>query len=376
MSDRILVTRSSMPTLDEYVEEIAPLWESHWLTNMGVKHKKLEAMLKERLGVGNLALFTNGHNALECILEAMALPASGEVITTPFTFASTTHAIVRKGLTPVFADVMPGNLTLDPESIEKMITPRTCAIVPVHVYGNLCDVDAIREIADRHGLRVIYDAAHAFGVERECAGGEWKSAAAFGDASMFSFHATKVFNTVEGGCVCFKDERLYPLLNQWKNFGITGPEDVEYVGGNAKMNELCAAMGVCNLRHLDGEIEKRRKVAERYWERLEGAPGVTAFKPGEGVRHNYAYLPVLFDSQVFGATRDDVFDALDAVGVGARKYFYPLVSDFACYRSVYTSDRTPVAKKAAAQVLTLPMYADLALADVDRICDAVLGCAK
>ncbi len=376
MSDRILVTRSSMPTLDEYVEEIAPLWESHWLTNMGVKHKKLEAMLKERLGVGNLALFTNGHNALECILEAMALPANGEVITTPFTFASTTHAIVRKGLTPVFADVMPGNLTLDPESIEKMITPRTCAIVPVHVYGNLCDVDAIREIADRHGLRVVYDAAHAFGVERECAGGEWKSAAAFGDASMFSFHATKVFNTVEGGCVCFKDERLYPLLNQWKNFGITGPEDVEYVGGNAKMNELCAAMGVCNLRHLDGEIEKRRKVAERYWERLEGAPGVTAFKPGEGVRHNYAYLPVLFDSQVFGATRDDVFDALDAVGVGARKYFYPLVSDFACYRSVYASDRTPVAKKAAAQVLTLPMYADLALADVDRICDAVLGCAK
>ena len=376
MSDRILVTRSSMPTLDEYVEEIAPLWESHWLTNMGVKHKKLEAMLKERLGVGNLALFTNGHNALECILEAMALPASGEVITTPFTFASTTHAIVRKGLTPVFADVMPGNLTLDPGSIEKMITPRTCAIVPVHVYGNMCDVDAIREIADRHGLRVIYDAAHAFGVECECAGGEWKSAAAFGDASMFSFHATKVFNTVEGGCVCFKDERLYPLLNQWKNFGITGPEDVEYVGGNAKMNELCAAMGVCNLRHLDGEIEKRRKVAERYWERLEGAPGVTAFKPGEGVRHNYAYLPVLFDSQVFGATRDDVFDALDAVGVGARKYFYPLVSDFACYRSVYTSDRTPVAKKAASQVLTLPMYADLALADVDRICDAVLGCAK
>ena len=376
MSDRILVTRSSMPTLDEYVEEIAPLWESHWLTNMGVKHKKLEAMLKERLGVGNLALFTNGHNALECILEAMALPANGEVITTPFTFASTTHAIVRKGLTPVFADVMPGNLTLDPESIEKMITPRTCAIVPVHVYGNLCDVDAIREIADRHGLRVVYDAAHAFGVERECAGGEWKSAAAFGDASMFSFHATKVFNTVEGGCVCFKDERLYPLLNQWKNFGITGPEDVEYVGGNAKMNELCAAMGVCNLRHLDGEIEKRRKVAERYWGRLEGAPGVTAFKPGEGVRHNYAYLPVLFDSQVFGATRDDVFDALDAVGVGARKYFYPLVSDFACYRSVYASDRTPVAKKAAAQVLTLPMYADLALADVDRICDAVLGCAK
>lgn len=365
-----------MPSFKEYCEEIAPLWDSHWLTNMGVEHKKLETALKERLGVGNLALFTNGHNALECVLEAMALPAGGEVITTPFTFASTTHAIVRKGLTPVFADVDPDNLTLDPESIEEMITPRTCAIVPVHVYGNLCDVDAIWKIADRHGLKVIYDAAHAFGVERKCAGGEWESAAVFGDAAMFSFHATKVFNTIEGGCVCFKDEALYPLLNQWKNFGITGPEDVKYVGGNAKMNEFSAAMGVCNLRHLDGEIAKRRAVAERYWERLEGAPGVTVFRPDDGVRHNYAYLPVLFDPEAFGADRDDVFDALNEVGVGARKYFYPLVSDYACYRSVYSSDRTPVAKKAARQVLTLPMYADLPLVDVDRICDTVLATGK
>lgn len=376
MSDRILVTRSSMPALEEYVEEIAPIWESHWLTNMGTEHRKLEAALKERLGVGNLALFTNGHNALECILEAMALPAGGEVITTPFTFASTTHAIVRKGLTPVFADVKAGDLTLDPESVERAITPRTCAIVPVHVYGNLCDVDAIQQIADRHGLKVIYDAAHAFGVERLMPDGRWRSAPSFGDASMLSFHATKVFNTIEGGCVCFQDDALYPLLNQWKNFGITGPEDVEYVGGNAKMNEFCAAMGVCNLRHLDGEIAKRKAVAERYWERLEGTPGVTIFKPGAGVKHNYAYLPVLFDPEVFSATRDDVFDALDAVNVGARKYFYPLVSDFACYRSVYSSDRTPVAKRAASQVLTLPMYADLTLADVDRICDAALAAGK
>ena len=193
---------------------------------------------------------------------------------------------------------------------------------------------------------------------------------------MFSFHATKVFNTIEGGAVCFRDEALYPLLNQWKNFGITGPEDVEYVGGNAKMNEFCAAMGVCNLRHLDAEIAKRKAVAERYWERLEGAPGVTVFEPGEGVRHNYAYLPVLFDPETFGAARDDVFNTLDTVGVGARKYFYPLVSDFACYRSVYSSDRTPVAKKAASQVLTLPMYADLALEDVDRICDVILSTGK
>lgn len=376
MSDRILVTRSSMPTLDEYIEEIAPLWDSHWLTNMGVEHKKLEVALKERLGVSNLALFTNGHNALECILEAMELPMGGEVITTPFTFASTTHAIVRKGLTPVFADVNPENLTLDPASIERMITPRTCAIVPVHVYGNLCDVDAIQKIANEHGLKVIYDAAHAFGVERQDTDSHWQSVAAYGDAAMFSFHATKVFNTIEGGCVCFKNAELYDTLNHWKNFGITGPENVVYVGGNAKMNEFCAAMGVCNLRHLDAEIAKRKAVAERYWERLEDTPGLTVFKPGRGMRHNYAYLPVLFDPQIFGATRDDVFDALDKVNVGARKYFYPLVSDFACYRSVYSSDRTPVAKRSACQVLTLPMYADLELEDVDRICDTVLGCER
>ena len=368
MDSRILVTRSSMPSLEEYVEEIKPLWESHWLTNMGVEHKKLEAALKERLKVENVALFTNGHNALECILEALDL--RGEVITTPYTFASTTHAIVRKSLTPVFADVKPDDYTIDPESVERLITPRTCAIVPVHVYGNLCDVDTIQRIADEHGLKVVYDAAHAFGVER---GGV--SAAAFGDASMFSFHATKVFNTVEGGAVCFKDPALYPVLNQWKNFGITSPEDVEYVGGNAKMNEFCAAMGVCNLRHLDGEIAKRGKVEERYRERLAGVRGVRLVDPQPGVRPNHAYMPVVF-GDAFGATRDEVFDALDRAGIGARKYFYPLVTDYACYRSVYSSDRTPVAKDVASRVLTLPMYADLALGDVDRICDVVLGCAR
>lgn len=367
--NRILVTRSSMPSLQEYVDEIAPLWESHWLTNMGAEHKKLEKAIADRLGVCNVALFTNGHNALECILESMDL--HGEVITTPFTFASTTHAIARKGLTPVFADVRSEDLTLDPSAIEKAITPRTCAIVPVHVYGNLCDVDAIQDIADRYNLRVIYDAAHAFGVERDGV-----SSASFGDVSMFSFHATKVFNTVEGGAACFRDSGLYDRLNQWKNFGITGPEEVSYIGGNAKMNEFCAAMGVCNLRHLDGEISKRKAVAERYWDRLGGVSGLTVFMPPHEVKSNYAYMPVLFDPEIFGATRDDVYEALDEAGVGARKYFYPLVSDYACYRSVYSSDRTPIAKRAASQVLTLPMYADLALSDVDRICEVALGCAK
>ena len=377
MGNRILVTRSSMPPLDEYVAEIAPLWESHWLTNMGEKHCELEAELKGRLKVGNVALFTNGHNALECALEALGLPKGGEVVTTPFTFASTTHAVVRKGLVPVFADVRPSDLTLDPEAVEAAITPRTVAIVPVHVYGNLCDVDVLQGIADRHGLKLVYDAAHAFGVERRNPEtGEWEGAASFGDASMLSFHATKVFNTIEGGCMCFKDPALGAELARWRNFGIDGPEDVEYVGGNAKMNEFCAAMGVCNLRYLDEEIAKRKVVAERYWGNLEGIPGVRAIKPASGVLPNYAYMPVMFDPEAFGATRDDVFDALAAHGIGARRYFYPLVPDFACYRSVYSSERTPVAKRAAERVLTLPLYADLALSDVERICEIVRGCAR
>lgn len=365
----ISVTRSSMPSREEYLEEIAPLWESHWLTNMGAEHIKLEESLKKYLSVKNIALFTNGHAALECVLEALDL--RGEVITTPFTFASTTHAIVRKGLTPVFADIKPGDFTIDPASIEKLITRRTVAIVPVHVYGNLCDVDAIQGIADRHGLKVIYDAAHAFGVERAGV-----SSANFGDASMFSFHATKVFNTIEGGAICFKDASLYPLLNQWKNFGITGPEDVEYVGGNAKMNEFCAAMGVCNLRHIDEEIAKRAKVEAAYREKLAGIPGLKLVDPQKDVRHNHAYMPVVFDELVFGATRDDVFRALADNGIGARKYFYPLVPDFACYKAVYSSKRVPVAKWVSDRVLTLPMYADLALDDVARICDVVRGCAR
>lgn len=369
MNDRILVTRSSMPSFEEYCAEVRPLWESRWLTNMGVEHHKLEGALRAYLGIDNVCLFTNGHSALECILEAMQL--EGEVITTPFSFASTTHAIVRSGLTPVFADVRPQDCTLDPASIEALITPRTCAILPVHVYGNLCDTEAIEALARRHGLKVVYDAAHAFGVERRGV-----SAAAYGDASMFSFHATKVFNTIEGGAACFRDPALYDALNQWKNFGITSPEDVEYVGGNAKMNEFCAAMGVCNLRHLNEEIARRRCVAERYWERLEGLAGVRVFRPPADTRHNYAYLPVLFDPKAFGANRDEVFEALARIGVGARKYFYPLISDYACYRSVYASERTPVARRIAARVLTLPLYADLSLADVDRICDAVAGCAR
>lgn len=361
----ILVTRSSLPPFEEYADEIRGLWESHWLTNMGEKHLALEEALEKYLDVDDIALFVNGHAALECVFEAMEL--SGKVITTPFTFASTTHAIVRCGLEPVFCDIKPDDYTMDPELLEDLITEDVCAIVPVHVYGNLCDTDAIEAVAARHGIPVIYDAAHAFGVRRDGV-----SAATFGDASMFSFHATKVFNTIEGGAVCFSDPALKEKLNQWKNFGITGLESVEYVGGNAKMNEFAAAMGLCNLRHLDGEIAKRRVVAERYWERLGETDGLVLSLPAAGVESNYAYMPVVFED-AFGATRDEVFAGLRERGVFSRKYFYPLTSDFECYSGRFDSSATPVAKRLAERVLTLPMYADLALEDVDRICDLVLS---
>lgn len=368
MADRrILVTRSSMPDFEEYTSEIKSLWDSHWLTNMGVKHQEFEADLKRYLDVDEIALFTNGHNALECALEAMEL--KGKVITTPFSFASTTHAIVRKGLEPVFADIKESDYTLDPAKIEELIDEDTCAIVPVHVYGNLCDVDAIWDIAKKHHLKVIYDAAHAFGVKRAGV-----SAAQFGDASMFSFHATKVFNTIEGGAVCFRDGTLKKKLDQWKNFGITGLETVEYVGGNAKMNEFCAAMGICNLRHVDAEIAKRKVVAERYWERLESIPGVKVCRPAADITPNYAYLPAVFEDAC-GATRDEVYATLREHSVFSRKYFYPLISDYECYRDTYDSATTPIAKRIASQVLTLPMYADLSLNDVDAICDIICDAA-
>ena len=366
MSEIINVTRSSIPEFEEYCNEIRSIWDSHWLTNMGEKHQRLEAELKEYLGVPNVALLTNGHLALENIIEAMEL--KGEIITTPFTFASTTHAIVRCGCTPVFCDIDPADYTIDAGKLESLITDKTVAIIPVHVYGNLCNVEEIDRIAKKHGLKVIYDAAHAFGVTKNGI-----SSACFGDAAMFSFHATKVFNTIEGGALCFKDAALAQRIHDLKNFGIQGPEDVEYVGGNAKMNEFCAAMGLCNLRHLDGWIAERKLADERYWERLDGVPGIRLNAPQKGVRSNYAYFPVVFDGYKYD--RDEVFDRLNAHGIVARKYFYPITNSFACYRGRPGFDpaATPVAAHIADCVLTLPLYAGLSTEDVDRICDIILG---
>ena len=368
MNDKILVTRSSMPNLDEYIEEIRSIWDSHWLTNMGVKHKQLQSDLEAYLGVSHVALYTNGHLALENVIAALNLPKGSEVITTPFTFASTTHAIVRNGLVPVFCDINEKDYTIDVTKIESLITDRTAAIVPVHVYGNLCDVEAIDLIAKKYGLKVVYDAAHAFAVKYKGI-----SSACFGDASMFSFHATKVFNTIEGGAVCFKNDSWVQLLNDQKNFGIHGPESVCYIGGNAKMNEFQAAMGICNLRHLDDEILKRKKIVEQYRKRLSGIDGIKLSVIQEDVESNYAYFPVVFDDYKY--TRNEIFEKLAEAGIGARKYFYPLTNSFECYRNYPTAgvEKTPIAQHLALRVLTLPLYADLSLEDMNRICDVIVG---
>ena len=416
----ILVTRSSMPELSEYVDEIKSLWDTHWLTNMGAKHRALVDGLKEYLGVDNLDLLVNGHMALELSIQALKL--TGEVITTPFTFASTTHAIVRNGLKPVFCDIDPDTFCIDVKKLESLITDKTSVILPVHVYGNICNVEEIQRIADKYGLIVLYDSCHAFGEQirtilkdeegkpiLDDRGNEqevWRGIAAFGDVNCFSFHATKVFNTIEGGAVAYKNEaekgsttvseengyerirtgtfadahgtmddfgeRLYNL----KNFGIHGPERVEAVGANAKMNEFAAAMGICNLRHIDECIKKRKAISERYREHLDGVKGLQLNPIQKDVKSNYAYFPVVFDEKIFGSSRNEVFDALAKHNIGARKYFYPLTSSFECYREYYIPDATPEALKISKRVLALPMYADLLFEDVDRICDIVLNCKK
>lgn len=369
MNETVNIARSSMPAYEEYCEEIRSLWDSRWLTNMGAKHQQFQTELAQYLGVKSLDLLTNGHMSLELSLQALRL--EGEVITTPFTFISTTQAIVRSGLTPVFCDIDPVTFNLDPEKIEALITPRTCAILPVHVYGTPCDVERIDRIARRHGLKVIYDAAHAFGVT--CEG---RGIAAFGDASCFSFHATKVFHSIEGGAVCFQDGMSAQRLARMKNFGLDGEGDATECGANAKMNEFCAAMGLCNLRYVDENIRRRERAVERYRSHLEGIPGLQLAPVLPDVWPNYAYFPVLFDETVFGADRDEVSDILECHQIMARKYFYPLTSEFSCYHGRFDPDKTPVARRISRRVLTLPLYAEIEEKTVDRVCEVVLSCQR
>ncbi len=361
MADRIMVTRAVLPEFDEYVEEIRDIWESHWLTNMGVKHNALERGLCEYLKVNQISLFSNGHMALELVLQAMEL--EGEVITTPFTFASTTHAIVRNGFKPVFCDINRDDYTIDVDRIEALITDKTCAILPVHVYGNICNVEAIEAIAKKHNLKVIYDAAHAFGVEYKGRG-----ICEYGDASMLSFHATKVYNTIEGGAICHNDERLGKRMYQLKNFGIKNEEEVDGIGANAKMNEFQAAMGLCNLRHIDEKISRRKELTDLYRELLSNVKGIRMCEEQKDVSHNYAYLPVYVDLEVYGHNRDELADYLREYDIYSRKYFYPLTSAFDCYEGRFDINATPVALDVSKNILTLPIYADMDNETVERIC--------
>ena len=361
----ILVTRSSMPSMEEFIEEIREMWDSHWLTNMGPKHNTLQKLLKDYLGVENVELLTNGHMALELSMQAMNL--HGEVITTPFMFASTTHAIVRNGLEPVFCDIRPDDFTIDTNKIEALITDRTCAIIPVHVYGNVCNVEEIDRIAKKYGLKVIYDAAHTFGETYK-----EKGIGSFGDASCFSFHATKVYHSIEGGAVCYHDSSFGQALKRLKNFGIKDEENVDGIGSNAKMNEFCAAMGICNLRHVEEEIHKRKSAVERYRNHLSGIEGIQLLQEKKEVKYNYGYFPIVVDEKVFGASRNEIFDSMKQRGFCARKYFYPLTNSFDCFHGKYDVNKTPIALHISKRVLTLPVYADLSMDDVDRICDIII----
>ena len=359
----IMVVRSSMPPYEEFIEEIKDLWDSRHLTHQGPKYHLLEEGLKDYLGVSHVSMFANGHLALELAINAMGL--TGEIITTPYTFASTTQAIVRNGLTPVFCDIREDDYTMDPSKIEALITEKTSAIMPVHVYGNVCDVYEIERIAKKHNLKVIYDAAHVFGVELDGI-----PVGTFGDMTMFSFHATKVFHTVEGGGLTFSNPKYAETLAQLRQFGMQGQEAVPMVGTNAKMTEVHAAMGLCNLRHIDEEIAKRKTAAERYLERLGGVQGIKLCYPKENVKGNYAYFPVVFEGYKYN--RDEVSEKLAKENIFARKYFYPLTSDFEAYQGMFPIQETPIARRIANHVLTLPLYAGLTVEEVDQICDIIL----
>ena len=368
MQKRINVTKSSMPTLEEYIEELKPVWDSRWLSNRGAASRKFEGLLKEYLDVEHVYCFANGHVALEVAIDGCFFPKGSEVITTPYTHCSTTHAIVRNGLTPVFVDVEPERFTIDPDLVEKAITDKTVAIVATHVYGFPCDVERLEAIAKAHDLVVIYDAAHAFGVTYKGVG-----IGNFGDLSMFSTHATKVFHTIEGGLVTYKEkdnDRFRPM-RKIVNFGFTSPEDIDYVGTNARMNEFEAVMGICNLRHIDEAIAKRKAAGDRYWERLCGVEGIYCPKPDENTVWNYAYFPVLFDG--YSLDRNQIQAKLAEHNIYARKYFFPITNEAKCYVDQYGDADVPIARRAADTVLTLPMYEDLTVEDVDRICDIILN---
>ena len=365
MEEKILVTQSSMPPYEEYIEAIRPLWDTHWLTNMGKYHRELEESLRRYLDVPELSLMVNGHMALELGIQTFGFPHNAEVITTPFTFISTTHAIVRNGLQPVFCDVKEKDGTIDEDKIEDLITERTVAIVPVHVYGNVCNVEKIQEIADKYNLKVIYDAAHAFGVKYKNRG-----IGTYGDASVFSFHATKVFHTIEGGAVSFSDHRIYEKLYNLKNFGIRGEELITEVGANAKMNEFAAIMGLCNLNHIETAFTERRKRYDFYVEKLKDLKGMRMLERNQDASNNYAYFPIVIEDE-YPVTRDILYDILKENGIYARKYFYPLTSDEACFKNKYKNEQLDCARELSQKTLVIPFHAELGYEKMEKIVELI-----
>ncbi len=363
MSEEIFVTRSSMPPIEEYVAMIKSIWDSHWMTNMGDLHRELERELSDYLDVEQVSLMVNGHMALELAIQVMNFPKGSEVITTPFTFVSTTHAILRNGLEPVFCDIKE-DYTIDEEKIEALITEKTVAILPVHVYGNICNVEKIQDLASKYDLKVIYDAAHTFGETYK-----GKGIASFGDMSVFSFHATKVFNTIEGGAVCFSNRDIYERLYNLKNFGIRSEELVVSVGANAKMNEFAAAMGLCNLKYMTSNIAKRKKIAELYQKKLADCEDVVLNSYNPAVVSNYGYFPVLFSDEEI---RNRIYNTLKSRGIHTRKYFYPLTADQVFFKNKYKHEKLERARDFSKRILVLPLYPELGEENVVRISDEIL----
>ena len=368
MEQQITVTSPLLPDLEEFHSMLKEIWDSKWITNNGSFHKQLEKELAEYLKVPYISLFTNG--TLPLITALQALRITGEVITTPYSFVATTHSLWWNGIKPVFVDVDPATCGMDPEKIETAITPKTTAIMPVHCYGKPCDTKAIQEIADKYGLKVIYDAAHAFGVEVD---GE--SILKAGDLSTLSFHATKVYNTIEGGAMVMNDESTKRRIDYLKNFGFANETTVVAPGINSKIDEVRAAYGLLNLRNVDAAIDARHKVADIYRKELKDVPGITYFEDMPGVRHNYSYFPIFIDADKFGKTRDELYFEMKQANVLGRRYFYPLISEFSTYRGLpsATRENLPNAYHLADTVLCLPMHHALTDEDLERVLKTIKG---
>lgn len=368
MNDKkITVTSPLLPDLGELNELLKQIWDSKWLTNNGNFHQQLEDALCEYLKVPYISLFTNG--TLPLITSLQALRITGEVITTPYSFVATTHSLWWNGIKPVFVDIDPATGNLDPNKIEAAITPKTTAIMPVHVYGKPCDTEAIQEIADKYGLRVIYDAAHAFGVE---VNGE--SILNAGDVSTLSFHATKVYNTIEGGALVMNNKKLKERIDYLKNFGFAGETEVVAPGINSKMDEVRAAYGLLNLRQVDDAIAARKKVADSYRKELQGVDGITYWDDMPGVKHNYSYFPIFVNAEEYGMSRDELYFKMRNNNILGRRYFYPLISEFSTYRALPSAKpaNLPIAHKMADSVICLPMYHTLTQDDIARVLDCIV----